>query len=321
MSTKFTVLIAAMLMSASSWAATFPVPGKPVRIVVGVPAGGGTDATARMVAEKLQKLIGVPVLVENRPGASMTIAAGEVARAVPDGHTLLYTPDAVLTQVPHVQNHLTYDPLKSFTPISLGALGSVVLVANESTKATTVKELAAYAKAHPGKVSFASSGVGTSFHIYGEMLNQQLGLDMVHVPYKGAGDVGKDIVSGRVQTMFAAGSGALLFAQTGKVRMLGLAASRRSALLPNVPTLGEQGLNGFDIDSWLGWFGPRNMPPEVVEKINGLLREVLADRTIQEQFHASAYEARSSSPADLANRLHNDYDRWGVLVRKVALPK
>ncbi|MEJ8851136.1 tripartite tricarboxylate transporter substrate binding protein [Variovorax rhizosphaerae] len=313
--------LAALCVSVSSMAATFPVPGKPVRILVGTAAGGGTDMTARLVAAKLQPLLGVPVVVENRPGASMMLAAGEVARAAPDGHTLLYTPDSVLTQNPHVLDSVPYDPMKSFTPISLGALGSVVLVANDELKAGNVKDFVTYAKAHPGTLSYASAGMGTAFHIYGEMLNRQAGLDMVHVPYKGAGDVGKDIVGGRIQVMFAAASGGLQFAKTGKVKLLGVAGPRRTDLLPGVPTLAEQGYAGFDIDTWLGWFGPANMPPEVVDKINKLLRQVLADPGIREQFVTAAYEAQASSPAELAGMVKSSYGRWGSLVKQVGVLK
>jgi len=319
MYSKLAGLLVALCASTSAMAAspTFPVPGKPIRILVGVAPGGGTDITARMVAGKLQALAGVPVLVENRPGASMMLAAAETARSAPDGHTLLYTPDAALTQSPHVIDTVPYNPLTSFTPISLGAIGSVVLVAHESLKVSTVKEFVSYAKAHPRTLSYASAGIGTVFHIYGEMLNRQAGLDMVHVPYKGAGDVGKDIIAGRIQVMFAAGSGALQFAKTGKVKMLGVAASRRTDLLPGVATLAEQGYPGFDIDGWLGWFGPANMHPEVVDKLNGMLRQVLADPDIRQQFREAAYEAQASSPAELASTLRATHERWGSLVRQV----
>jgi tripartite-type tricarboxylate transporter receptor subunit TctC len=314
---KLAGLLAALCVATSAMAASFPIPGKPIRILVGVAAGGGTDLTARVVAEKLQGLVGVPVVVENRPGASMMLAAADVARSAPDGHTLLYTPDSVLTQNPHVHESVPYDPMKSFTPISLGAAGSVVLVANESLKVGTVQEFVSYAKAHPRTLSYASAGIGTSFHIYGEMLNRQAGLDMVHVPYKGAGDVGKDIISGRVQVMFAAGSGALQFARSGKVKMLGLAASGRSELLPGLATLAEQGYPGFDIDTWLGWFGPAKMQPEVVEKLNRLLRQVLADPAVRERFQKEAYEAKASSPAELADLVKSGYGRWGELIKQV----
>lgn len=310
-------ILATLCVSACSLAAAFPVPGKPVRIVVGVPAGGGTDVTARLVAEKLQGLIGVPVVVENRPGAGFKLAALEVARSAPDGHTLLYTPDSVLTLLPHVTEKVGYDPVNSFTPISLGARGSIALVANTEIPATNVQELVSYARANPGKLSFASAGIATPFHLYGEMLKQKAGLDMVHVPYKGAADVGRDIVSGRVQLMFAAGSGAVQFARTGRVRILGVAAPKRTDLLPGVPTLAEQGFAGFDIDNWLGWFGPAQMRPEVVERLNALLRKALADPHLKERFHAGATEAQPSSPAELAAMVKDGQEQWRNLVRQV----
>jgi len=317
MKTAVKRILATFCMCACSLAAAFSVPGKPVRIIVGVPPGGGTDVSARLVAERLQSLSGVPVLVENRPGAAFMIAAQEVARAAPDGHTLLYTPDSVLTLLPHVTEKLGYDPARSFTPISLGARGAIALVAHASLPAANVQELVAYARARPGELSFASAGTATPFHLYGEMLKQQAGLDMVHIPYKGAGDVGKDIVSGRVQLMFAASSGALQFARSGRVRILAVAATTRTSLLPGVPTMAEQGYPGFEIDTWLGWFGPAQMRPELVDKVNVLLRQALADPRLKERFHEGGFEAQPSSPAELAAMVKQGHERWRSLVRQV----
>lgn len=310
-------LLAVLSIFASPLASAFPVPGKPVRIIVGVPPGGGTDVSARLVAEKLQGLIGNTVLVENRPGAAFTLAALEVARATPDGHTLLYTPDSVFTLTPHVADKPAYDPIKSFTPISLGARGTIALVAHTSVPTGSLADLLSYAKAHPGELSFASAGAGTPFHLYGEMLKRKAHVEMVHIPYKGAGDVGRDIVAGRVQLMFAAGSGAVQFARSGRVKVLGLAAAKRSELLPGVPTMGEQGFPGFDIDNWLGWFGPAQMPPPVVEKLNGLLRQVLAQPGLKDPFHALTYEPQSSSPAELATLVKDGHERWQNMVKEI----
>ncbi|QPS07770.1 MULTISPECIES: tripartite tricarboxylate transporter substrate binding protein [Delftia] len=319
MVSKLAGLIVALCAGSCAVASSpsFPQPGKPIRILVGVAAGGGTDITARLVAEKLQALAGVPVVVENRPGASMMLAAAETARSAPDGHTLLYTPDSALTQAPHVHDSVPYNPMKSFTPISLGAVGSVVLVAHESLGVNTVKEFVSYAKAHPRTLTYASAGIGTAFHIYGEMLNRQAGLDMEHIPYKGAGDVGKDLLAGRIQAMFAAGSGALQFTKTGKVKMLGVAAPRRNDLLPGVPTLAEQGYRDFDIDTWLGWLGPAHMPPEIVDKLHRMFAQILAESDIRKRFREAAYEAQASTPAEMASLLQASYDRWGSLIRQV----
>lgn len=308
-------LLTVLSMFAAPLVSAFPVPGKPVRVIVGVPAGGGTDVTARLVADKLRAVIGVPVVVENRPGVAFTLAALEVARAAPDGHTLLYTPDSVLTLTPHVMEKVGYDPIKSFTPISIGARGTVVLAANTAVPTGSVSDLMAYARAHPGELSYASSGTGTSFHLYGEMLSRRAKVNMVHIPYKGAGDVGKDIVAGRVQLMFAAGSGAVQFARSGRVKIVGLAAAKRTDLLPDVPTLGEQGFPGFDIETWLGWFGPAQMKPEVVEKLNGALRQALANPGLQEPFNALTYEVQSSSPAELATLVKDGHERWRDIVK------
>ncbi|MBN9474879.1 MAG: hypothetical protein ABS43_03110 [Bordetella sp. SCN 67-23] len=296
-------------------AAEFPRAGKPIRIVVGLAAGGPTDTQARVVALHLQKELGVPVVVENRPGASMMMAPADVARAAPDGHTLLYSPSGPFTQSPHTNEKLAYDPFKDFTPISLGSLGPLVLVVHESVPAKNLKELVAYAQAHPGKLNYASFGAGTSSHLFGQLMAKQYGLDMVHVPYKGAADVQKDLLTGRIQIMFAAAGGAVQFVHSGGVRMLGVAAPQRSGLLPELPTLAEQGAKGLDIDGWVGFFGPAGMAPAATSRLNAALVKVLALPKVKQEFAKSAYEAASSSPEAFAAMVKTSYDQWGKVVR------
>lgn len=299
----------------------FPAKNKPIRIVVGFTAGGGTDAQARIVAQKLGDLLGTSVIVDNKPGASTMMAATEVARAAPDGYTMLYAPSSTMAQNPHTLAQVPYDPFKDFTPISLGGRGPLVLMVGSSVPAKNVRELVAYVKAHPGTTSYASFGAGTSSHIYGQAFVQQNGIDTVHVPYKGGADAAKDLIGGRVQYMFDSASSAIITASSGKARILAVAAPARVSALPDVPTLGEEGVAGFDLPSWLGFYGPAKMPAALVKKLNTSLAQVLEMPEVKEFYRKGGYEATPTSPEEFTQINRTTYDRWGVLVKQVGLRK
>ncbi|MBL0421489.1 tripartite tricarboxylate transporter substrate binding protein [Ramlibacter sp. AW1] len=307
--------------SGSAGASNFPVPDKPVRILVGLAPGGPTDLQARVVAEHLRRELNTHVVVENRPGASMTIATAEVARAPADGHTLLYSPSTPFAQNPHTFAKLPYDPLKGFTPISVGSVGPLVLVAHQSVPGDNLQQLVAYAKANPGKLNYGSFGQGSSSHLFGQLMAKQYGIDMVHVPYKGAGDVQKDLIAGRVQLMFAAAGGAVQFVRSGNVRMIGVVAPQRSPLLPGVPTLAEQGAKGLDIEGWVGFFGPAHMPPATVARLNAALVKVLAEPQVKSEFAKGAYEAVSSTPQAFATTVRESYEQWGRIAADLGIQK
>ncbi len=299
----------------------FPAKGRTIRIVLGLAAGGASDAQARFVATKLGEVLQTPVIVENRPGASFILATEEVIRAAPDGYTMMYAPSSVVAQNPQTLVNVRYDPFKDLTPISLGARGPLVLTVHTSVPARSVRELVDYIRANPGKIGYASFGTGTSSHIYGEAFVRQAGLDAVHVPYKGGADAAKDFLAGRVQFYFDAAPNAIQNTATGKVRMLAVAAPQRSPLLPDVPTMGEQGVNGIDMASWLGFYGPAHMPAPVLDKLNAALAQVLAMPATRDFFRQGAYEAESSSPAALAALTRATYDQWGATIRKLGLTK
>lgn len=314
-------LVLSAVCSTTALAADFPIKGKPVRIIVGLPAGGPSDIQARIVATEMQKDLGVTVLIENKPGASMTIGNMEVARAAPDGHTILYAPSSAMAQVPHTMSKVMFDPFKDFTPISMAGLGPLVLVVHKNVQATTVKELVAYGRAHPGKLNYASFGTGTSSHLYGQMFAKQAGIDIVHIPYKGSNDVSKDFFSGQVQMQFATAPSALGLVKAGQGVIIGIAAPHRSVLLPGVPTMEEQGVTGLDIQSWIGFFGPANMKPEVVSRLNASIAKALAVAQVQEEFKRGAWEPRSSSAESFAGAVRISYDQWGKLVAQVGYKK
>lgn len=314
--------VAALLgASLPTWAQDFPQKGRSIRIVVGFTAGGGTDAQARAVAQKLGEVLDANVIVDNRPGASTMLSASEVARAAPDGYTLMYAPSSTLTQNPHTFAKVPYDPFKDFTPITVGGRGPLVLSMSTTVPANNVRELVAHIKTHPGQTSYASFGLGTSSHIYGEAFTRQTQIDSVHVPYKGGSDAAKDLIGGRIQYMFDSAPSAIIASQSGKVKILAIAASNRISALPDVPTFAEQGYSGLDLPSWLGFYGPANMPPAVLKKLNEALVKVLAMPDIVKFYRDGGYEAGGNSPQEFATLTQATYDQWGAMIRNLGLPK
>ncbi len=316
----FTAL-ALMLAAPLALAQTFPIPDKPVKLVVGFPAGGGTDLQARMVAQHLAPILGVPVIVENKPGAGTMLAAMDVSKAPADGHTLLYTPASTLSQLPHTLSAVKYDTFKDFTPVAQGALGPLVLVLHKSIPATNVRELVTYAKANPGQLNYVSQGVGTPAHIFGQIFAKQAGIDIVHVPYKGANDVAKDFVAGRVHLQFASSSAAVALAKSGEVRMIAAVAPKRSGLFPDLATMSEQGISGVDIESWIGFVGPAGLPPATTKKLSEGIAQVLAMPKVREDFRTGGVEAKWLSPEDFAAAIRNSYQLWASALANIGFKK
>lgn len=306
---------------AASAQTAYPQPGKPIRLFVGLAAGGSLDGQARVIAQKITEQTGTQVVIENKPGASMMLAASEVARAPADGHTLLYAPSSTFAQNPHTLNNVPYDPFKDFTPITLATKGPLVLTLHTSVPATNVKELVAWAKANPGKLSFASFGMGTSSHVYAEAFSKAAGIEMVHVPYKGTADAARDLLEGRVQAYFDAAPTAITNEKTGKIRILGVAAPVRNPFIPNVPTISEQGVPGIDLTSWIAVVGPAGMPADVVARVNAIFTAALKDHGVREAIARGAYEASPSSPAELSAEIKSAYDRWGAMIRQIGFQK
>ena len=299
----------------------FPQPGRPIRLVVGLAAGGSLDGQARSIAKRLGELAGTQVIVDNKPGASMMLSATEVMRAAPDGHTLLFAPSSVFAQNPHTLSSVPYDPFKDFTPISLASRGPLVLTVHQSLPVHSVKDLVAWAKANPGKLNFASFGTGTSSHIYAAAFAKAVGIEVTHVPYKGTADAARDLLEGRVQAYFDAAPTAIQNAATGRIRMVGVAAPKRMAGLAEVPTFTEQGVPGMDLTSWIAIVGPAAMPRDTVAKVNALLVQALSSPEVKDFIARGAYEAAPSTPAELSAEMRLAYDRWGAMVRQIGLEK
>jgi tripartite-type tricarboxylate transporter receptor subunit TctC len=298
---------------------SFPVPGKQVRIVVPFPPGGQADFQARLIAPKLSAVLGVPVVVDNKPGASSIIGVQEVARAAPDGHTLLYTIASPIVVNPHLFTKLPYDPLRDLTPITLTAVSAQLLIAHASVPANDTRELVAYAKANPGKLNFGSYGPGTSSHLYGELLKASAGIDIVHVPYKGAADATKDLVAGRIDVMFMALTAPLPYVREGSLKVLGVVGDKRISSMPSVLSIVEQGLQGLELTGWLGMFAPANTPAATLDRLDSELVKILREPEIGERFRQGGSEVTSTTPTAFAALVRKDYEKWGEVVRRLGI--
>lgn len=301
--------------------ATYPQPGRPIRLIVGLAAGGSLDSQARAVARRLAEITGTQVIVENKPGASMMLSASDVMRAQPDGYTLLYAPSSLFAQNPHTLSSVPYDPFKDFTPITMAARGPLVLTVHQSLPVQSAKDLVAWAKANPGKLNFASFGTGTSSHIYAMAFAKAAGIEVTHVPYKGTAEAARDLLEGRVQAYFDAAPTAIQNAATGRIRMVAVASPRRMPAAPEVQTFSEQGIPGLDLTSWIAFVGPARMPPDVVAKANALLVQALSSPDVKEFYAKGAWEAAPSTPAELTQEMRLAYDRWGQMVKQIGFEK
>lgn len=261
--------------------------------------------------------LGVPVLVENRPGASTLIATQEAIRAAPDGHTLLLTNQVVL-MLPHLYRTAPYDVFRDLTPVTQVSVSGMVLIAHESVPAANVRQLIAWAKANPQRVSYGSAGAGSLPHLSGVLLSRLAGIDMQHVPYKGSADLMRDLVSGRVQLSFDMALTAISAAGTGKVRLLGAVTERRIAALPDLPTLRESGVN-IAADTWLGLFGPGAMPSSTAATLHAHILRALKDPATVKLFAAGGSEATGLPPAELARLVRSGHERWGPEIRALGV--
>ncbi|MBL8386587.1 MAG: tripartite tricarboxylate transporter substrate binding protein [Burkholderiales bacterium] len=310
---------AALAASAAASAQGFPQPGRAVRIIVPFPPGGQTDIHARLVAPRLADALGVPVVVENKPGASTALGATEVARAAADGHTLLYANPTAHTQLPHLTGKLAYDPFRDFTPIVSFVRAATVLVATPAVPAANVRELVAHAKANPGKLNYASVSPGSSSHLNAEMLKMQAGIDILHVPYKGSADAIRDLFGGQVQLMFDGLATAVANVRAGRVKALGVADTRRNPALPDVPTFTEQGVAGIDIFGWIGFFGPGGLPRETTARLNADLNRILALPEIRDAVLKGGNDPDGGSAEDFARTVRDQHERWGRVIRSLGL--
>jgi tripartite-type tricarboxylate transporter receptor subunit TctC len=307
-------LAVAAAMPGAAWAEA-SYPARPVRIVSPFPPGGSADSIARALAERLTKNMGQGFYIENRPGAGGGIGADVVSRSAPDGYTILIGPAGAMAINKSLYKHLSYDPVNDFTPISLIGYTPILLVANPASKANTVAELIAEAKAQPGRLTFASNGNGTAHHLTAELFMQTAGIQMTHVPYNGSAHAVQDVIAGRVPYGFLDLTLCLPLIKSGRLKGIATTGLKRSASAPNVPTVAEAGLPGFDAVGWFGLFGPKNLPDTVVQTINTQAAKVLADPEFQATALTIAVDPQGSTPKELATYQAQEIEKWAKVIR------
>jgi tripartite-type tricarboxylate transporter receptor subunit TctC len=295
-----------------------PWPTKPVRIMVGASAGGGTDIIARLLGDKLGAVFGQPFLVENRPGAANTIASDVTAKSAPDGYTLLVGTNTAQAIAPHIMK-LGFDPVKDLTPIALLVVVPNVVAVSPSVAANNVKDLVADIKAKPGTYSCGSSGIGSTQHLACEAFALATGTKIVHVPYKGSSQALTDLVGGQIQLDFDTTSSAMTFIKGGKAKALAVMTPKRSPELPDVPTLAEAGVPGVEMSTWYGFFGPANLPREIAARLHAETTKILAMPDVKKRLESLAGEPGMISAAEFAAMAKADYDRSGKLVRDAGI--
>jgi tripartite-type tricarboxylate transporter receptor subunit TctC len=312
---------AAMTCTALAAGAAAPsYPAKPIRLVAPFPPGGPGDIVARAVGAKLAEDWGQQMVVDNRPGAGGQIAHELVARATPDGYTLVLGSSGGLVILPLMSPSMPYDPVKDFAPVSKVITGAHALVVNPQVQATSVKELIALARARPGKLDFASAGVGSATQLSGELFKVTAGIDIVHVPYKGGVAALTDIMAGRVQFMFNSIPPVLPLAKSGRVRILAVTSAKRLAILPDTPTMAET-LPGFQSGVWYAVFAPAGTPRAIVEKLSLELRHILAERDVAARLTAQGVDPQGSTPEALAQFVKEDRARWKKVITAAHLAK
>ena len=309
------ILVAAWLGACGGIVHAQDYPNRPVHLIVPNPAGGGTDAYARILAKGLEQRLGQPFVVENRPGQGTSIGGAFVSRAAPDGYTLLLATSSTLPINVSLYKNLPYDPLKDFTPISLVAAVPFVIVVHPSLQVASLKELIALANSKPGELSYASAGVGSVHHIFAEKLKVVAGIDIKHVPYRGGGPALLDVLAGHVPIMFADAGQARPYIKSGQLKALGVTVSKRLETLPDVPTLNEAGAAGYDASDWQCMVGPAGLPAPIVAKLDAAIREVIAAPDTAAFLLARGMQGLTSTPAELENYIRVEIPRWAAVVK------
>jgi tripartite-type tricarboxylate transporter receptor subunit TctC len=311
--TAITALVMAAC-SSLSFAQAPSWPTKPLRVIVNFPPGGAADQLARAIGQPLSEALGQPVVIENRAGANGNIGGEAVAKAPNDGYTLLMSSGGMVSINPHLYAKMAFDPTKDLIPVAAAARVLVFLEVKPTLPVDNVKEFLAYMKANPGKLSFGSPGNGSSPHLAAEMMKAQTGLYAVHVPYRGAAPAMQDLLGGQLDFMFDPGIG-LQQVKSGKLKLLAVGSSKRSPLFPDVPTLAESGLEGFDADSWFGFYAPAGTPPAVVSRLNADINKALGTQAVKDRISAIGGIPAPMSPSDFNQRASIDSTRFGALIK------
>ncbi len=318
MRVRFAAVIAAWLAlacvcNAQPGAAAFPA--KPIRFVVGFTPGGPSDILARALGQKLAERWNQQVVIDNRPGAGGNLAAEVAAKSAPDGHTWLLGNNSILATNQSLYSRLNYDPVKDFAPVALVAIQPNILVVNPAVPAQSVPELILFVKQNPGKLNYASSGSGAAAHLAGELFKAMAGLDMLHVPYKGAQPALTDVISGQVQLMFATSASVVPYVKAGRLRALAVTTAQRSALMPELPTMSELGVPGFEATTWHGVVVPVATPLDLVQFLNEEINFALKQNDIRERLIALGAEVAAGTPKEFADYIAREIPKWARVVK------
>jgi tripartite-type tricarboxylate transporter receptor subunit TctC len=310
------VLLLLMSIASAQTPARAPLayPTKPVRLIIGYPPGGPTDLTARLAGQHLSEALGQQFVMDNRPGAGATLGATLLSRAEPDGYTLMLAANGEMAISPNIRSKLPYDPTKDFAPISRLGASQLVLVIHPSVAANSVADLVALAKAKPGAVNFASAGTGSTAHLAGELFKHLAAIEIVHVPYKGAGPAMTDLMGGQVQMLITGYSAASAHIKAGKLRALGVTGEKRLKGAPDLPTIGET-VKGYEVTSWYGILAPARTPRAIVERLNAELAAMVRKPDVIERFTVLGIEPEGNSPQAFARQIKEEIAKWGRIVK------
>ena len=310
---KIIALLCLLALSYGASAQQFP--NKPIHLIVPFGPGGFTDVAARILQKELQPVLGQAIIVENKPGAGSTIGTDFVAKAAPDGYNLVMISTTHVIS-PHLYKEMPYDPIRDFAPVMKLAEGPYVLVVGSKTPYRNVNDLVAAAKAKPGAIDFASSGNGSSQHLVGALFMNMSGVKLNHVPYKGSNQAMQDVIAGIVPVSFVGMPNALPNMASGKIRALAVTTKARDSQLPNVPTMDEAGVKGYDATIWLALLAPKGTPADVIQKINAAVTEVLSKPDAKKLMATAGVDVATSTPAELEKLLVSELDRWGKVVKE-----
>jgi tripartite-type tricarboxylate transporter receptor subunit TctC len=309
-------LFLGLFVAAAALAQTYPA--RPIRLVIPYPAGGPTDFVGRLVGQKLSSLVGQQVVVDNRPGAGTIIGSELIARAAPDGYSLLFGTGGGTFLAPLMLPKVPYDPQKDFAPVAMLVQSPQVLVVHPSVPANNVRELVALAKAKPGALNFASVGTGTSPHLGGELLKSLTATNIVHVPYKGTAPAMTDLIAGQVHLMFSSMPTVLAHVKAGRLRLVGTGGTKRSAVIPDTPVIAET-VPGFELITWYGIFAPARTPAAIVKRLNVEIENVLKDSDAREKLEAQGLEPTIMTPEELKRYTEQDVNRWAKLIKTAGI--
>jgi tripartite-type tricarboxylate transporter receptor subunit TctC len=310
-------LLLAALLATAVHAQTYP--SRPIRLIVPFPPGGSTDILARALAQKLSESLSQPVLIDNRPGAGGSIGSEAAAKAAPDGHTLMMGHLGTLAVNPAIYKNLPYDPVKSFAPVSLMAIVPSVLVVNPQVPAASAAELIAYARANPGKLTYGSAGAGSTSHLTTEYFKLETGTDVLHIPYKGVGPMLTDLISGQLSMGINGAPAVMSHVNSGRLRALAVTGAKRLPSLPQIPTLAESGVKGFDASGWYGIVAPAGTPREIVMRLNAEIRRIMQTPELRARLDNEGAIPAAGSPEEFAAFIVAEIARWGAVLKRAGI--